>query len=204
MAPFRKKGWVYYKKLQDIMPNASARGNHAFSAMHVAPPNALDQSVDVDEPEILGVSEVNHPLVSGSGAAADTSSINDNIKDSSITDGSLMDIDNDNKSSTAVSASSGKRKLSTSTPLGAFSFAEPAMKKSTTSTYIGSSQSFPKTSSGPPSSAAPSSSKAQSSSKAGRPSCRVPSSSKHTSSKISPMLLVHEMQGTISSLARAV
>ena len=102
MAPFHKKGWVYYEKLQDIMPNASARGNHAFSAMHVAPPNALDQSIDVDEPEILGVSEVNHPLVSGSGAAADTSSINDNIKDSSITDDLLMDIDNDDKSSTTA------------------------------------------------------------------------------------------------------
>ena len=64
------------------------------------------------------MSEVNTPLVSGSGATADTSGINDNINNS------LMDIDNDDK---AVSASSGKHKFSTSTPFGAFSFAEPAM-----------------------------------------------------------------------------
>ncbi|KIM72681.1 hypothetical protein PILCRDRAFT_15911 [Piloderma croceum F 1598] len=201
MAPFRTKGWTYFEKFQDLIPNASARGSHTFSAMHMAPPNALDRSIDMDGLEILGVSEANPPLVSGSGAAADTSGNNDkNINDS------LMDIDIDNKSSTAVSASSGKRKLSTSASLGAFPFPEPAMKKnSITSSSVGSSsKSFPQTPSGPPSSEALSSSKAPSSSKAGRPSRRVPSSSKNTSSKLSPILLVHEMQGTINSLAGAV
>src|ERR1700722_9434373 len=78
---------------------------------------------------------------------------------------------------------------------------EPAMKKSSnTSTSIAlASMSFPKTSSGPLSSKGPSSS-----AKSGRPSRRVPSSSKQTSSKISPALLVHEVQGTISTLTAAV
>jgi hypothetical protein len=63
MAPFRKKGWTYFEKFQDLIPDASARGSHAFSAMHAAPPNALDQSIDVDGLEILGASEANPLLV---------------------------------------------------------------------------------------------------------------------------------------------
>ena len=48
IAPFRTKGWTYFEKFQDLIPNASARGSHTFSAMRMAPPNALDQSIDVD------------------------------------------------------------------------------------------------------------------------------------------------------------
>ena len=32
MKPFRNSGWLYYDKFQTILPNASARGSHAFSA----------------------------------------------------------------------------------------------------------------------------------------------------------------------------
>jgi hypothetical protein len=195
MAPFRTKGWLYFGKFQDIIPNASARGSQAFSAMHTAPPNALDQTIDLDGLDSpLSPSNADHPQVPGSGTKVDIDGDdNKNISDH-------MDIDNDGESSTMISASSGKRKLDISALTGT-SFVEPVTKKNsnTSPSVASSSQSFPKTSSGPPSSKAPSSS-----AKAGRPSRRVPSSSKQTSSKISPALLVHEMQGTISSLATAV
>jgi hypothetical protein len=187
MIPFRNKGWPYFGKIQDIIPNASARGHQAFSAMHTAPPNAMDQTIDLDGLDLpLGPTDVDHPQVPG------------NDTDNNIVN--LMDIDNEGESSTAISASSGKRKLDISAPMGT-SFVEPAMKKSSnaSTSIASSSQSFPKTSSGPPSSKRPSSS-----AKSGRPSRRVPSSSRQTSSKISPALLVHEMQGTIGTLATAV
>src|SRR6202040_104737 len=170
--PFRTKGWPYFEKIQDIIPNASARGRQAFSAMHTAPPNAMDQTVDLDGLE--GPSDADHPQMPGSDA--DKNIIN------------MMDIYNEGESSTAISASSGKRKLNISAPMGTSSV-EPAMKKSsnTSASIASSSMSFPKTSSRPLSSKGPSSS-----AKSGRPSRRVPSSSKQTSSKISPALLVHE------------
>jgi hypothetical protein len=129
---------------------------------------------------------VDHPQVPG------------NNTDKNIVD--LMDIDNEHGYSTAISASSGKCKLDISALMGT-SFVKPAMKKSSnTSPSIGSSsRSFPKTSSEPPSSKGP-----PSSTKSGHPSRQVPSSSKQTSSKITPALLVHEMQGTIGTLAAAV
>jgi hypothetical protein len=33
MKPFRSTGWMYYDKVQEILPNAGARGRHAFSAL---------------------------------------------------------------------------------------------------------------------------------------------------------------------------
>lgn len=195
MAPFHTKGWPYYEKFQEIIPNASVRGSNTFSAMHTAPPNALDQTIDLDGLDSpLGPSDVGDPQVSGSGAKVDIGgNDNRNISD-------LIDIDNDGESSMVISASSGKHKLDISALMGTLS-AEPAPKGNTTTSpsVASSSQSILKSSSGPPSSKAPSSS-----AKAGWPSHQVPSSSKQTSSKISPTLLVHEMQGTISSLAMAV
>jgi tellurite resistance protein len=184
IVPFRNKGWSYMEKIQDIIPNASARGRQAFSAMHTAPPNAMDQTIDLD-----GLDSPSGPF--------DHPQIPDNDAIKNIAD--LMDIDNEAESSTAISASS-KRKFDISASIDTSSV-EPAMKKSSnTSPSIGSSSlSFTKTSSEPPSSKGP-----PSSTKSGRPSRRVPSSSKQTSSKITPALLVHEMQGTIGTLAAAV
>jgi hypothetical protein len=187
MIPFHNKSWPYLEKIHDIILNASARGHHAFSAMHMAPPIAMDQTIDwdgLDSP--FGPSNVDLPQVPGSDS------------DKNIVD--LMDIDNEGGSSTAISASSGKCKLDISAVMGT-SFVEPATKKSSNASpsIALSSLSFPKMSSRPLSSKGPSSS-----AKSGQPSCQVPSSSKQTSSKITLALLVHEMQGTIGTLATAV
>ena len=41
MAQFRNKGWVYFDQFEEIIPNAKARGSHAFSLMNAAPPSQL-------------------------------------------------------------------------------------------------------------------------------------------------------------------
>jgi len=45
MAPFRNKGWQYFEKLDEIVPNMSARGSHAFSVMNTTPPGALEDDM---------------------------------------------------------------------------------------------------------------------------------------------------------------
>lgn len=52
MAPFRNKGWPYFDKMQDIMPNTSARGSNAFSAEHTAPPLPLDPEGISQDPSV--------------------------------------------------------------------------------------------------------------------------------------------------------
>ena len=99
MASFCTKGWTYFEKFQDIMLNASVRGSHTLSAMHVVPPNALNQNIDVDGLEMMGVSEATPPLVSGSGVAADTSNNNNNNNNNNNISNLSMDIDIDEKSS---------------------------------------------------------------------------------------------------------
>ena len=78
--PFHNKGRPYFRKIQDIILNASTKGHQMFSAMHAAPPNAMDQTIDLDGLDSpLGPSDVDHPQVPGN-------DINKNVVD-------LMDID---------------------------------------------------------------------------------------------------------------
>jgi len=51
MAPFRNKGFPYFEKMLDIMPNTSARGGHAFLAIHAAPPAQLNPTVNSNAPD---------------------------------------------------------------------------------------------------------------------------------------------------------
>lgn len=188
MAPFRTKGWPYFDKMHDIMPNTTARGGHAFSAMRaMPPPSILEESVDDD------VESRTH-----------------------------MNIYDDNESWTFTSTkSAGKRKLSAITPndemeadtpsitaspplTSSTSFEDgPAAKKITNpSSLIGTSsshaRSIPKAISLPSSHSKPKSLSA--------PSMRSQQRSlaSRTSAKLTPELLVHEMQGSITTLASAV
>jgi hypothetical protein len=195
MIPFRTKGWLYFDKSLDIIPNASARGGHAFSAMHAAPPIPVDHTFDLD-----GLDKG----TSGADAPGETSSNQNKITDA-------MDVDKEGDAETQgiapfISPSSfAKRKLATvisdddsaiapsetsfasSSKLSASSIApEPMKKKSATS--LSSIKSAPKSKASSPSA---------------RPS-RSAQGSSRTSSKLSPALLVHEMQGSINTLAAAV
>ena len=46
ISPYCNKGWPFYEKFQDIMPNATARGGNVFLAMHAAPPIPLNNTHD--------------------------------------------------------------------------------------------------------------------------------------------------------------
>lgn len=190
MAPFRTKGWPYFDKMYDIMPNTTARGGYAFSAMHAMPPPSLNETADS---EILNES-------------ATEGNVNTNTND-----------DNDSRTF-ASTTSAGKRKLAsitqddsemavyvpslTSTSSStSFEPAGPAAKKITNpSASIGStSRSISKPLSLPHSLPKPESLPSHSL----RSKPRSSQATK-TSSKLTPELLVHEMQGSITTLASAV
>jgi hypothetical protein len=186
MAPFHNKGWSYFDKFLDIIPNASARGGHAFSAMRAAPPIPIDQAFDLD-----GLDKG----TSGADAPEETSSNQNKIADAMDVD-KEGDVETQGTASIISAPSFAKRKLATvisdddsasSSKLSASSVtSEPKKKKSATS--LPSIKSAPK-------------------SKASSPSVRPSKSaqgSSRTSSKLSPALLVHEMQGSINTLAAAV
>ena len=51
MTQFWNKGWEYFKQVEEMMPNMSARGSHMFSLMNAAPPSELikaDKGVEGD------------------------------------------------------------------------------------------------------------------------------------------------------------
>ena len=89
MAPFSNNGWSHFDKLREIMPDAKARGGRAFSAATCAPPN-LEAEVDKE--------------VEGSGGGASVGVRED-----------LMDVNKEVDSSTLVSQSVAKCKLTTFT-----------------------------------------------------------------------------------------
>lgn len=51
MAPFRNKGWKYFKKINEIIPNANARGSYAFSPMNASATTGTDPEQLGDELE---------------------------------------------------------------------------------------------------------------------------------------------------------
>jgi hypothetical protein len=195
MTQFCNKGWVYFGQLEEIMPNSKAWGSHAFSLKNAAPPGQLEEE-------------------DAEGGVAGTDGHVNYIQEDS------MDIDKEVDSSTLVSTSTTKWKLTTFTSdeddtisfssgnlvpsslnVSTSSFpstvpsSEPSRKKSSTSIATSSkSKSKSKAPSSRPSKAATSS--YASSSHRGR--------TETTSMKLSPELLVHEMQGSINQLITTI
>ena len=91
IAPFSNKGWPHFNKFQEIMPDAKARGGRAFSAATCAP---LDLEAEVDEG------------AEGSGGGASVG-LTEGLRED------LMDVDKEVDSSTLVSQSVAKHKLTT-------------------------------------------------------------------------------------------
>jgi hypothetical protein len=60
MKPFRNNGWAYYDRIQSILPNAGARGRHAFSATQSERP-----PLDDEGSEEGGKEEVSGAVASG-------------------------------------------------------------------------------------------------------------------------------------------
>jgi hypothetical protein len=91
MATFHNKGWQYFEKLNEIMPNLSVRGSHAFSAMNTAPP---------------GVPEDDDAEVVAAGAAGSSGQ-------DSHTNNDAMEVDRDGDASNLISTSTliSKRKF---------------------------------------------------------------------------------------------
>jgi hypothetical protein len=196
MVPFRTKGFHYFDKMYDIMPNTTARGGHAFSAMRTMPPPSLNETAELD--------------------------ILDESAENRVESDTHMNTYGDNNGWTFTSmTSAGKRKLSAITPddddsematdipsitselaTSSTSFEPgPASKKITNpSPFISTSstsRSIPKSIS---SSLHPKPKAASAPSLRSQPR----SFTSKTSTKLTPELLVHEMQGSITSLASAV
>jgi len=194
MGRFRNEGWVYFEQLQEIMPNATARGSHAFSPMNTAPPKQLLVEDEAEE----------------GAAPVETTGHVDTVR------GHPMDVDQDGDGSTLVSTSTTKRKLATlaseEDDTVSFSSGNPVVSSfnvsasSIPSTVPSSEPSRKKSSpsiatSSKKKSKAPSSlpSKATSAASSGRGRGRT-----STSTKLSSELLVHEVQGTINQLTATV
>ena len=193
MAPFHNKGWQYFQKLDEIMPNMNARGSHAFSVMNTAPPSAPE---DDDAEEVAaGVS----------GSSGQDSHTNDDA----------MEVDRDGYASTLISAQTSKCKLildDDTVTLDSGSRGPPTSSENTSMTSLPSS-----TLSLEPShknstkliSSISTSSKLQlkgAPSRHSKASTSVSFSSHgmKTSGKFSSDLLVHDMQGSINMLTSTV
>ena len=176
MSPFHNKGWPYFDKFLDIIPNASARGGNSFSAIRTAPPVTIPFN-DAPEPQ------ADDPTI------VDETSTNDNTL--------INAIDIDQHIPATTSNSFGKRKLdviASDEELNAPGDPIPSSKPTPTThqmrtkkkTSSLSSRSLPK-------------SRNTSSSH----SSQAPRS-QSTSTKMTPALIAHEIQGSINSLASAV
>jgi hypothetical protein len=194
----------------DIMPNTTARGGHAFSAMHTMPPPSLNEPETAgDRGDLLEVDEstedtqmnTHEDNLNNSWTFTSTTSAGKH-KLSAITPDEM-------EGSAADFPSTTSSELSTSSTTGSFDPGpEPAAKKITNpyAMIIGTSsgsRSIPKASlpESLPDSHPPKPPKALSA-----PSLRSQPKSltSRTSTKLTPGLLVHEMQGSITTLASAV
>ena len=182
MAQYRNKGWPYLDKFIDMFPNATARGANAFSAMKAAPPIPLNDTL-------------NDPT-------ADEISTNDSTGNTLINPGP-MDTDQHISDTTSIftSNSFGKRKLDVI-------ISDEELK--TSEDPIPSSKPSPTTAEMPakkkPSSLPRSLPRSKNTSSTHSSQTRAQSSTgtKMTSTKMTPALLAHEIQGSINSLASAV
>jgi hypothetical protein len=197
MTPFSGKGWAHFEKMQEIMPDAMARGGRAFSVVTSAPPD-LEAVGDEDAEGGSGGASVGHT----EGSRED-----------------LMDVDKEANGSTLVSQSVTKRKLTmfTSEDDSVSSMSGQVPPTSTIASMSPTSSSMPpdepsrKKVAGVPSSIASSSKshpKAPSSHRSKGPSS-IHSSGRaggsRTTTKLSPeQLVIHEVQGSINSLTATV
>jgi hypothetical protein len=189
MTPFRNKGWQYFDKLQDIMPGAKARGGNAFSA---ATSVASAPEAEADEGEEGG---------SGEASVGRNEELREN----------LMEVDKEVDSSTLVSTSATKRKLTSDGDTFSSSSGQPPMTSTTTS----SSSMLPdqpsrKKVAGAPSITSSSRSRPKApSSRQSKGASSIHSSGRaggsRTTTKLSPeQLVAHEVQGSINSLTATI
>lgn len=176
------------------MPNAKARGSHAFSPMNAAPPSQLLEEDEAD----------------GGVPGVETTRDVDGMQEDS------MDVDKEADGSTLVSVSSAKRKLTTFTSdeddtvsLTSGDFVPPSLTMSTSSIPSTAPSSEPSRKKSSASIATSSKSKSKAPSTSTRPSKAASSSSARRSraakaNVISPELLVHEMQGSINQLTATI
>ena len=165
------------------MPHTSARGSHAFSPMNSVPPSQLpDADEDIEE---------------GHTGADSGSRIRDTEEDA-------MDIDKEGDSSTFASLSTFKRKHTTfasdEDTLSVTSQKPPSSVAASTSSASPSNPAVKRSIKSSSSIATSSKRKLKSQSAPSLPSSR----SSKTKTKLSPELLVHEMQGSINQLTAAV
>jgi hypothetical protein len=182
MAPYRNKGWSHYEKFQDIMPNATARGRNSFSAMHMAPPIPLNDTLD--DPTIVDES-TNDSIAAGSGNTL----INP------------MDVDQHRSDTTSVftSNSFGKRKLD-----AIASDEELVISDSKSGKPIPPSPSIRSLSTGTSASEMPAKKKTSRSLPRSSSTHSSQQRVQSTSAKMTPTLIAHEIQGSINSLASAL
>ncbi|KAF7972118.1 hypothetical protein HWV62_18832 [Athelia sp. TMB] len=180
MKKFKTSGWPLYEKMIDICWSTVPRGAHSFSpSMH------LSAASSVDDPEPAG---------------DDTTEDGPANSVMSLANASSFTADNA-ASSTLISTSAPKRKADDD-----FDFTSDVEVSN-----ISPSHSVPPSSTSARSSAAVSekpprpAKKSKSASKSGgTPSTRNDASSSRTSDKLTLVLLVHELQGTLNSLTSAV
>jgi hypothetical protein len=118
MTAFRNKGWQYFEKLNEIMPNLNARGSHTFSAMNTAPPGAPKDDDDAE----------------GVAAGAAGSSSQD-----SHTNNDAMEVDRDSDASTLISTSTSKCKLTSDDDATTFNSGSGGLPTNTLTTSLPSS-----------------------------------------------------------------
>lgn len=186
MAPFLNKGWPYLEKFEDIMPNASARGGNAFSAMRTGPPVPLNDTLDNPT---TATSALQVPAI-------DESSTSDSAGNTLINP-IMMDIDHHGSDTASISTSNsfGKRKLEVIT-------SDEELKVS--GNLIPSSNPSPITSEMPAKKKSSSISKPLPRSKHTSSTHSSQPRAQLTSTKMTPALIAHEIQGSINSLASAV
>jgi hypothetical protein len=186
MAPFRNKGWPYFDKFNEIIPNATARGTHTFSPTNTAAPGPLED----DE----------------AAAAANSSK---------SAEGDAMEVDKDGDGATLISITASKRKLSAIT-IGddnddtiTFNFGHPPLSSTNTPTSSNLTSGLSKRGSIASSAAGCSRSrpKAASSCRSNAASSRQASNRSRgtkTSGKLSSEMMVYDMQGSINLLTSTV
>ena len=182
MAQYRNKGWPYLDKFIDMFPNATARGANTFSAMKAAPPITLNDTL-------------NDPT-------ADEISTNDSTGNTLINPGP-MDTDQHISDTTSIftSNSFGKRKLDVITSDEELKTSEDPIPSSKPSPTTAEMPAKKKPSSLPRSLPR---SKNTSSTHSSQTRAQSSTGTKMTSTKMTPALLAHEIQGSINSLASAV
>jgi hypothetical protein len=195
MSPFRNSGWQYYEKFQDISPNASARGSNAFSAMRTAPPIPLN---DTPNNPTTGIDDI---------------SMNDSTGSTGNTLINQMDIDRHDSDQLAESSTTsvfpsnsfGKRKLDVIASDEELNISENPIPSSKPSESPATSEMPAKKKTGSlprskPRSTASGPGKKTSTTHSSQAQTRAQS----TSTKMTPALIAHEIQGSINSLASAV